>query len=241
MFCPKCARQIPDSSRFCEFCGTALTAPAQPASQPIPQPVPQPVPQTVQPVQPADAAAAGFQPAEPSAPDAAAAGLQPAEPSAPDAAAAGFQSAEPSAPETAASGTAAAPEAVPQGSCQPPVYQQPVYQQAAYQQMPNNVYYQAPAGQSGGIGLGIASMVCGILSLLCCCVPVLGPLLGLAAVVMGIIGLKAEVKGYAIAGLICGGIGLLVGAVFRIYAVSDGGLYDTLRDTWYEILQPFSY
>ncbi len=241
MFCPKCARQIPDSSRFCEFCGTALTAPAQPASQPIPQPVPQPVPQTVQPVQPADAAAAGFQPAEPSAPDAAAAGLQPAEPSAPDAAAAGFQSAEPSAPETAASGTAAAPEAVPQGSCQPPVYQQPVYQQAAYQQMPNNVYYQAPAGQSGGIGLGIASMVCGILSLLCCCVPVLGPLLGLAAVVMGIIGLKAEVKGYAIAGLICGGIGLLVGAVFLIYAVSDGGLYDTLRDTWYEILQPFSY
>lgn len=226
MFCPKCARQIPDSSRFCEFCGTALTAPAQPASQPIPQPVPQPVPQTVQPVQPADAAAAGFQPAEPSAPDAAAAG---------------FQSAEPSAPETAASGTAAAPEAVPQGSCQPPVYQQPVYQQAAYQQMPNNVYYQAPAGQSGGIGLGIASMVCGILSLLCCCVPVLGPLLGLAAVVMGIIGLKAEVKGYAIAGLICGGIGLLVGAVFLIYAVSDGGLYDTLRDTWYEILQPFSY
>ena len=141
----------------------------------------------------------------------------------------------------AASGTAAAPEAVPQGSCQPPVYQQPVYQQAAYQQMPNNVYYQAPAGQSGGIGLGIASMVCGILSLLCCCVPVLGPLLGLAAVVMGIIGLKAEVKGYAIAGLICGGIGLLVGAVFLIYAVSDGGLYDTLRDTWYEILQPFSY
>ena len=241
MFCPKCARQIPDSSRFCEFCGTALTAPAQPASQPIPQPVPQPVPQTVQPVQPADAAAAGFQPAEPSAPDAAAAGLQPAEPSAPDAAAAGFQSAEPSAPETAASGTAAAPEAVPQGSCQPPVYQQPVYQQAAYQQMPNNVYYQAPAGQSGGIGLGIASMVCGILSLLCCCVPGLGPLLGLAAVVMGIIGLKAEVKGYAIAGLICGGIGLLVGAVFLIYAVSDGGLYDTLRDTWYEILQPFSY
>lgn len=226
MFCPKCARQIPDSSRFCEFCGTALTAPAQPASQPIPQPVPQPVPQTVQPVQPADAAAAGFQPAEPSAPDAAAAGFQPP---------------EPTAPETAASGTAAAPKAAPQGSCQPPVYQQPVYQQAAYQQMPNNVYYQAPAGQSGGIGLGIASMVCGILSLLCCCVPVLGPLLGLAAVVMGIIGLKAEVKGYAIAGLICGGIGLLVGAVFLIYAVSDGGLYDTLRDTWYEILQPFSY
>ena len=208
MFCPKCARQIPDSSRFCEFCGTALTAPAQPASQPIPQPV--------QPVQPADAAAAGFQPAEPSAPDAAAAGFQPP---------------EPTAPETAASGTAAAPKAAPQGSCQPPVYQQPVYQQAAYQQMPNNVYYQAPAGQSGGIGLGIASMVCGILSLLCCCVPVLGPLLGLAAVVMGIIGLKAEVKG----------IGLLVGAVFLIYAVSDGGLYDTLRDTWYEILQPFSY
>lgn len=241
MFCPKCARQIPDSSRFCEFCGTALTAPAQPAAQSIPQPVSQPIPQPMQPVQPPDAAAAGFQPAEPTAPDAAAAGLQPAEPSAPDAAAAGFQSAEPSAPETAASGTAAAPEAVPQGSCQPPVYQQPVYQQAAYQQMPNNVYYQAPAGQSGGIGLGIASMVCGILSLLCCCVPVLGPLLGLAAVVMGIIGLKAEVKGYAIAGLICGGIGLLVGAVFLIYAVSDGGLYDTLRDTWYEILQPFSY
>lgn len=226
MFCPKCARQIPDSSRFCEFCGTALTAPAQPAAQSIPQPASQPIPQPMQPVQPPDAAAAGFQPAEPTAPDAAAAGLQPA---------------EPTAPETAASGTAAAPEAVPQGSCQPPVYQQPVYQQAAYQQMPNNVYYQAPAGQSGGIGLGIASMVCGILSLLCCCVPVLGPLLGLAAVVMGIIGLKAEVKGYAIAGLICGGIGLLVGAVFLIYAVSDGGLYDTLRDTWYEILQPFSY
>ena len=68
------------------------------------------------------------------------------------------------------------------------------------------------------VGLGVASMVCGILSLvLSCCVPYLPLILALVAVVLGAMGIKKNAgKGMAIAGTICGGIGALVGLVTTI-------------------------
>jgi hypothetical protein len=70
--------------------------------------------------------------------------------------------------------------------------------------------YGAP--QQGSPGLAIASLICGILSIItCCCLLLNGPL-SLAAVVMGGIVLanpNAGGRGMAIGGIITGGIGLL--------------------------------
>lgn len=81
-------------------------------------------------------------------------------------------------------------------------------------------------------GLGIASMVCGILAMLLLCplVPFiallgLAPLLfGLVALALGIVQIvKNEDKGMAIAGIVCGAVGALLGAaefVFYLWAVT---------------------
>lgn len=108
-------------------------------------------------------------------------------------------------------------------------------EETQYTQAPEPDYTQAPettvngevytsgttnygSGKGQGKGLGIASMVCGILSILtiCCmavvpffvCAPVV---LGIVAVVLGIIQIvKNESKGMAIAGIICGIVGILI-------------------------------
>lgn len=86
----------------------------------------------------------------------------------------------------------------------------------------------------GGSGLNIASMILGIISVLFCC-GILGGYLGLffsvPAVVLGIIGLakKAPLKGMAIAGIICGGIGLIlcfIGGAFSCVLAEDYGSFD---------------
>ena len=101
--------------------------------------------------------------------------------------------------------------------------------QSTYTNTPQSAqtYYsvpEEPKKEGGYIGVAIASLVCGILSLLCCplawcgsCCGGLNVLLAIAAVVLGIIALvKAfEGKGMAIAGLVCGGIAL-VGMIFAL-------------------------
>lgn len=63
--------------------------------------------------------------------------------------------------------------------------------------------------EAGPIGYSIASLVCGILGLLCCCCGFFGLILSAAGVILGIISLNknCEGKGMAIAGIVCGGIG----------------------------------
>lgn len=84
---------------------------------------------------------------------------------------------------------------------------------------------EEPKKEGGYIGVAIASLVCGILSLLCCPFACCGSccggpnvLLAIASIVLGIIALvKAfDGKGMAIAGLVCGGIAL----VFMIFALA---------------------
>ena len=62
-------------------------------------------------------------------------------------------------------------------------------------------------------GMAIGSMVCGILSLVCCCFDYLSVILAIVALVLGIIVLvkKQGGKGMAIAGIVCGGIGFIFG------------------------------
>lgn len=66
--------------------------------------------------------------------------------------------------------------------------------------------------------LGIISMVCGILSLICCCGSCIEVPLAVAAIVCGIISInKSDAgKGMAIAGITCGVIGIVMGVVVVI-------------------------
>lgn len=87
-------------------------------------------------------------------------------------------------------------------------YQQPVYQQPMMPQEPKK-----------SVGLAVASMVLGILALvLSCCVPYLPILLALLAVVLGGVSLAKKMggKGMAIAGLVCGIIGLIPAVILIV-------------------------
>lgn len=75
-----------------------------------------------------------------------------------------------------------------------------------------------PATAPAGNGIAIAALVVGIVAFVTGWVPILGLLLGIAAVVLGVIGLKkAAGKGMSIAGLVTGAIGALTSLVFGIF------------------------
>lgn len=75
----------------------------------------------------------------------------------------------------------------------------------------------------GGSGLAIASMVLGILSVVCCCLSFITVILGIAAVVCGVISIVKGYngKGMAIAGIVTGGLGLLIGIISFVGAISS--------------------
>lgn len=136
---------------------------------------------------------------------------------------------------------AAAPvEPVYQQPVQPvyeqPVYQQPVYQQPVYQQPVYQQPYQAPVVP--GKGLGIASMVLGIIALVLFCVLYIAiPCAIIGAILGGVAMNKAKqagVKnGMGVAGLTCSLIALgvlviywiLVATVLTELAFAFGGYY----------------
>lgn len=71
--------------------------------------------------------------------------------------------------------------------------------------------------------LAIISLVCGILSLLCCCIIPVELVLSVAAVVCGIIALSkgSSSRGLAIAGIACGGVGVF----FAMCMLALSGLF----------------
>ncbi|HWT40031.1 MAG TPA: DUF4190 domain-containing protein [Dongiaceae bacterium] len=81
--------------------------------------------------------------------------------------------------------------------------------------VPASTPQAAPASHSNG--LGIAALVVGIVAIISGWVPFWSVLVGAAAVVLGILGLKkAQGKGMSIAGIITGAIGLLWGLLITI-------------------------
>lgn len=96
---------------------------------------------------------------------------------------------------------------------------------------------QEETKQGGGnIGFAIASLVCGILSILCCCLTLFSGVLAVAAVVLGIITLcaKYDGKGMAIAGIITGGIGFLI--VIAVLVIGGSSAYnDLLNELEYDL------
>lgn len=104
-------------------------------------------------------------------------------------------------------------------------------QNATYTQTyANSAYAQAPMQNKPGNGLGIASMVLGIVALLttliACCLPfgyLLAAVLGLLSIIFGIIAIvKKRGKGMGVAGIICSVVGLLFAIVYFIFVFLIG-------------------
>ena len=210
MFCSQCGHQNDDNMKFCTNCGTPLQAPvAAPAPVAEPTPVAEPAPayETV-------AAPAYEAPVAPVA--------EPAPAPAPAYEAPVAPVAEPA--------PAPAPQyqPAPQYEAPQPTYQQPTYQQPQptyqYQQPQPTYQYQQPQYQEPqddsvpGNGLGIASLILSIFSLVFTCIGVtfvFGFILSLPALALGIVGkIKAanvnKNNGKALAGIIISGISLFV-------------------------------
>lgn len=94
----------------------------------------------------------------------------------------------------------------------------------------------------GSKGLAIAAMVCGILSLVCCCTVYLGFMLAIVAVVLGIISMSKKDlggKGMALAGIITGACGLLIGIISIIISATISNAVDSFDFSSPEEIEEF--
>lgn len=121
----------------------------------------------------------------------------------------------------------------PQPVCETQPVQQPFYQQGVYQQPPAQpAYYQQPytayqqAAPIPGKGLGIAGMILGIVSLVCCCVWYISGLCALIGLILSIVSIVqgrkvGKTNGFALAGIICCAIGLLFAAIMLLAFIGN--------------------
>lgn len=102
----------------------------------------------------------------------------------------------------------------------------------------NNSGYQnyVPEPEEGP-GYAIAGMVCGILSILCCCQCYISGILGIIGMVFSIMVLKGGKpgKGMAIAGVVCSAVGIVL-ALFiimtRIYTITHPEYMNSILDIY---------
>ena len=123
----------------------------------------------------------------------------------------------------------------------------PVGEAAPVEQIPVQSAYRMPVRQQKpkdkGLGWGIASLVLGGGSLLCCGCPGGGLIAAVLAVILACVGIVksrrcGRVNGLAIAGLVCGGVGILIGAVALMMGLTVGagvfaGMMETQPNTYY--------
>lgn len=131
-----------------------------------------------------------------------------------------------------------APQYPAPGEAYPPQQQYPAqqypgqqYPAQQYPGQPASLQYGAPTGPTKTNGLALTALIVGIAALVLCWVPVLGLLLGIVAVILGILGMKKASdgggKGLAIGGLATGALALLIGlfvtvtVLFLANAVDD--------------------
>lgn len=96
------------------------------------------------------------------------------------------------------------------------------YQQQPYASVPQ---YSAPVGDTSKNWAGVTSMITGISSILCCITAFGGVILSIAAIVFGVMGLKSQKKGMAIAGLITGCIGIVLSFIMLVAMLSGEASY----------------
>ncbi len=110
------------------------------------------------------------------------------------------------------------------------------YGQQGYPAAPEHQHPSTPHGQDvppdnrrEGKGLSIAALVLGLFGLALFFVPLIGVLLGIVAVVLGVLGLRRAGRGMAIAGIVLGALALIIGGVLWYLAYTVG--QDCLEQT----------
>ena len=93
-------------------------------------------------------------------------------------------------------------------------------------------------GTSGGVapseekkstsGLAVASMVCGILSIVGCCIWYMGIILAIVGLVLGIISQAKQKNGFSLAGIITSAFGLAFGIIALIIVIASFAIYGIL-------------
>jgi hypothetical protein len=83
---------------------------------------------------------------------------------------------------------------------------------------PGGLQYQVPPQGSPGKGLAITSLVLGIVACALFCVPWLPRILGILAIVLGVVAITQGAGGMAKAGLVLGIVGIAISVVFWIAA-----------------------
>lgn len=101
--------------------------------------------------------------------------------------------------------------------------------QTSYSGNVNNAYVDPDENLSKI--LAIVSLVTGILSIICCCTSYFSAILAIAAIVCGIISISKSslYKGMAIAGIICGSVGIVVFVLLillSLFAGLVGNMFD---------------
>jgi len=88
------------------------------------------------------------------------------------------------------------------------------------------MHQQGSAEKSGRNGFSIAGMICGIMGIPTCFVFV-GLLPGILGIIFGILGLRSQYKGMAIAGIVCGAIAVILVILWFLFAVYGFWILDT--------------
>ncbi|MBQ3126388.1 MAG: DUF4190 domain-containing protein, partial [Clostridia bacterium] len=83
-------------------------------------------------------------------------------------------------------------------------------------------------------GFAIGSLICGLVSLICCCCGWLSLALGIAAVILAVVSKKGgKMSGMALGGMICGIIGggiALISVISSLFMTSTGFFEDLLNE-----------
>ena len=89
--------------------------------------------------------------------------------------------------------------------------------------------------KDAGKGLGIAGMVLGILSLMCCGCAGIALFMSVVSVILSCVGIVKSrrcgyVNGFAIAGLACGGVGVLANIISLVFTVFMSASFSTAME-----------
>lgn len=112
-------------------------------------------------------------------------------------------------------------------------------QSNTYQNTQQNLAQMQSQSTESASGFAIAGMVCGILSIVCCCAWYISGILGILGLVFSIMVLVKKLPGrsLAIAGVICASIGLILAVALLVFALSvDRGLSSMSPAEWRSLI-----
>ena len=225
MICKECGFDNTEDSKFCTACGAKL--PIEEAGQTEDTVAQEPVAE--------ETVAEGAAVEETVAEEAVAVDAYTAEPETEQAAeeetvmeAASFEETEQAVTEAAADVNATAEESLSEMTGSDRKEDEPAddtgssYYEDNYQDYGNTIYDDTQVG--GKLGFAIASLVCGCLSILCCIGACTTLPLSIVAIVLGILTVikNYDGRGFAIAGIVTGGLGLVLQIIITITYVASG-------------------